>query len=93
MPRVATDLQIAFKAANLTNAFMLQSKMSDIENVYSSERRNAAPKVVIFRTAATSVLLVGTLTTISQLLSFGYFKVVEIEQVLCFVWQGVLVSF
>lgn len=66
--------------------------MSDMENVYSSESRDAAPKVVIFRTAATSLLLVGTLTTISELLSFGYFKVVEAEQVLCFVWQGVLVS-
>ena len=67
--------------------------MNELETVYSSESRDAAPKVVIFRTAATSVLLIGTLTTISELLSFGYFKVVEVEQVLCFVWQGVLVSF
>ena len=67
--------------------------MKEMENVYSSESRDAAPKVVIFRTASTSVLLVGTLTSISELLSFGYFKVVGVEQVLCFVWQGVLVSF
>ena len=67
-------------------------KMTDMENVYSSERRNAAPKVVMFRTAATSIVLVGTLTTISELLSFAYFRIVEIEQVLCFVWQGVIVS-
>ena len=68
-------------------------KMTDMENVYSSERRNAAPKVVMFRTAATSIVLVGTLTTISELLSFAYFRIVEIEQVLCFVWQGVIVSY
>eukprot|EP00112_Aurelia_sp_Birch-Aquarium-sp1_P016108 Seg362.7 transcript_id=Seg362.7/GoldUCD/mRNA.D3Y31 product="hypothetical protein" protein_id=Seg362.7/GoldUCD/D3Y31 len=65
-------------------------KMTDMENVYSSERRSAAPKVVIFRTAATSIVLVGTLTTISELLSFAYFRIVEIEQVLCFVWQGII---
>jgi len=66
--------------------------MKEMENVYSSESRDAAPKVVIFRTASTSVLLVGTLTSISELLSFGYFKVVGVEQVLCFVWQGVLAA-
>ncbi len=64
-----------------------------MENVYSSESRNVAPKFVIFRTALFSLLLVGTLATVSEVVSFAYIEIAQLDNFLCFIWPGLAVSF
>ncbi len=64
-----------------------------MENFYKPETRNAAPKVVIFKTAVISLLLVGALTTASEVISFVYIEVAQLNVFLLLIWPGMLVGY